>query len=241
MIALSLNRVGTIPVLDMSYYTPPVYVFGVLEVNIAIVAACIPIFWPVITGLAANKIFVLNEVDVQVEEASRSSSFGSGRGMPLVPQGTWEDDGTDPFGKTDPYVAAEPNDPYGGRTSRVSVATKTYDRSASQGSHRHQKSNASSIGRHVGLEFGRRRSSDSLHGLQRTPSNGGTSLKGNLTREQSTDYFLEMDKEMSAGKTTTTVARTEIPIDHIRAFHHNDERQQHQQNQQQNHQQQPRS
>ncbi len=216
MIALTSNRAGTVPILDMSYFTPPIYIFGVLEVNIAIVAACIPIFWPVITGLAANKIFVMNEVDIQVEQVSRRSSFGSGRGVHLAPQGTWEDDGTDPFGKTDPYQS---NDPYGGRTSRLSLVPKAYDRSTSQGSHRHQKSNASSLGRHMGLEFGRRRSSEeSLRCLQRSNSRGNGSINGSDNQEITADYFLEMDKDIAGGKTTTTVARTEMPIDHIQAL-----------------------
>ncbi|CAO2647500.1 Nn.00g084220.m01.CDS01 [Neocucurbitaria sp. VM-36] len=205
IIALSVNRAGTVPVIDMSYYTPAIYIFGVLEVNIAIVAASIPIFWPIIATLAANKIFVVNEIEIHIEEASRSS-FGSGHGINLADQSTWnKDDGKD---------ASE------GYTGKLSAVAKTYERVASRSKHQHKPSNASSVGRTLGLDFGHRSSQESQRCLHRTASNDVGGSKGSLTRgeQDDCDWFLEMDKEVAGGRTTTTVERTEIPFEHIRAF-----------------------
>lgn len=71
MIALSITRAGTVPILDMTYHTPAVYLFSILEVNLAIMLASIPIFWPVVLSLAislaSNKILVVNEIEVRTE------------------------------------------------------------------------------------------------------------------------------------------------------------------------------
>ena len=80
MIAMSVNKAGTEPVLDMSFHTPIVYIFAVLEVNFAIITASIPIFWPAIATLASNKIFVVNEVQIHVEHVTRNDSFDSNAG-----------------------------------------------------------------------------------------------------------------------------------------------------------------
>jgi hypothetical protein len=73
MVSLAVNKAGTVPILDMSFHVPTVYIFSVLEVNIAIIAASIPIFWPVIVTLATNKIWVVNEIEIRVENNSRNS------------------------------------------------------------------------------------------------------------------------------------------------------------------------
>lgn len=72
----------------MSYHVPTVYIFSVLEVNIAIIAASIPIFWPVIVTLATNKIWVVNEIEIRVENNSRNSLSSSGE-IGLSDQGSW--------------------------------------------------------------------------------------------------------------------------------------------------------
>ena len=206
MISLTLNRAGTVPILDMTFYAPPIYVFGVLEINIAIIAACVPVFWPVITGLAVNKIFVLREINVRVEDASRSSSAASMHDVVLTPQGTWKDDGIDPFGKTDPYKDIE------GRTSRVSVVPKVYDRANSRSSNRPH------------MHFTRTRSSeDSLQYLnKRTSQDDNVTMhgvsSGELSREPSKDYFRELEREINGGQTVTTVQRARIPLQEIRAY-----------------------
>lgn len=189
----------------MSYYTPIIYIFGVLEVNTAIIAASIPIFWPVIATLAGNKIFVVNEIEIHIEEASRSS-FGSGHGINLEDQGAWKkDDGKD---ASDGYK------------NKLSAVAKTYERVASKSKHLHKQSNASSVGRPLGADLGHRSSQDSQRCLHRTTSNEAGGSKGSLTRSERDDahWFLEMDKEIAGGRTTTTVERTGIPFDHIKAI-----------------------
>lgn len=186
--------------MDMTFHAPFIFIFGVLEVNIAIVAASTPIFWPIIVTLSANKIFVVNEVDVRVEAASRSS-FGSGRGITLADQASWRKDAGED--------AVE-------RTDQISVVTKTFDRN----DYRHKKSNSSLRGRALGLDFGYRASQDSQRCLQPMTSNENSSSKGSLRGPEGDDYdwFLELNKEMAGGRTTTTVERAEIPVEHIKAF-----------------------
>ncbi|KAF9697761.1 hypothetical protein EKO04_004531 [Ascochyta lentis] len=95
MIALCINRAGTVPILDMSYHTPVVYIFSVLEVNIAILCASIPVFWPIISSFAANKILVVNEIVVHVEECPKASLDGQ-PGIGLAEQGAWKSPPTSP-------------------------------------------------------------------------------------------------------------------------------------------------
>jgi hypothetical protein len=95
MISLVVNRAGSVPVVDMSYHTPTVYIFSILEVNIAILCASIPIFWPMIASFTSNKILVVNEISVLVEEYPKSSLDGE-PGIGLAEQGAWRyDDGKD--------------------------------------------------------------------------------------------------------------------------------------------------
>ncbi|KAH7397476.1 hypothetical protein BKA66DRAFT_408770 [Pyrenochaeta sp. MPI-SDFR-AT-0127] len=197
MIALSFNRIGTIPVMDMTYYTPFIFIFGVLEINVAIIAASVPIFWPVIVTLAANKIFVLNEVDVHVEEAPRSS-FGSGPAIGLADQGTWSKDNV--------------GDAFGGRTDEISIMPKTYDRTP----HRHKPSISSLRGRTIAMDFGHRSSQESQRCLHRTASTENANSPGGESDDY--DWFLELNKEIAGGWTTTTVERAKVPVEHIKAF-----------------------
>lgn len=200
MIALSVSRAGTVPIIDMSFHIPLVYIFGVLEVNIAIIAASIPIFWPVIVTLAGNKIFVLNEVEIHVEEASRSS-FNSERDIGLIDQAAWKDSNRDDAGRTS-----------------LSVLARTYNRTTSSPGHRYKHSNTSSLGRTLGLDFGHRCSSDSQRRLNRTPTDERGCSKGSLARTDPDDWFLEVDKQLAGGRTTTTVQKADVPIEHIKAF-----------------------
>jgi hypothetical protein len=47
-----------------------VYICSVLEVNVAILVASIPIFWPLVEKFAANKILVVNEIEVRTSRRS---------------------------------------------------------------------------------------------------------------------------------------------------------------------------
>lgn len=82
LISLSIRRLGTVPVFDPTFATPLAYVTSVLEVNMAIICASIPIFWPLVTAtLGMNKILVVNEIVV------RTDSCDSTRGVGLGEQG----------------------------------------------------------------------------------------------------------------------------------------------------------
>lgn len=67
LFCLTINRAGTYPVFDPSWYAPPIFIFSSLEVETAILCASIPIFWPIFKGLSRNKIFVTHEVEVRTE------------------------------------------------------------------------------------------------------------------------------------------------------------------------------
>jgi hypothetical protein len=107
LVSLSIKRAGTTPVFDPSFATPTVYVFSVLEVNIAILTASIPIFWPLVTSFAANKILVVNEIEVRTDRrgsAGNALETGGLRGNVAV------------------GVPGLEMDAGGGRTSRMSVS-----------------------------------------------------------------------------------------------------------------------
>ncbi|KAL6709933.1 hypothetical protein ACN47E_000718 [Coniothyrium glycines] len=193
MIALSIKRAGTIPIPDMTYYTPIIYIFGVLEVNIAIIAASIPTFWPAIAKFATNRIFVVNEVVIQVESAPRES-FTS-----------------------DSAIVHDGKDVYAGPLSNnYSGVTRTVSNFKDQYFHQTKPSNTSSSARTIALDLGRRASQDSQRKLYHTTSSenrSSTSLSGN----EEEDWFRELDK-INNGKTTTTIERTAIPLEHIKAL-----------------------
>ncbi|ORX92793.1 hypothetical protein BCR34DRAFT_500434 [Clohesyomyces aquaticus] len=80
MFVLSQNRAGTVPIFDPTFAAPAVFIFSVLEVNIAILCASIPIFWPYVSSLAANKILVVNEIEVRTSRRESSHFDGLERG-----------------------------------------------------------------------------------------------------------------------------------------------------------------
>jgi hypothetical protein len=53
--------------LDTTWYTPITIIWAVLEVNIAVIIASIPTFWPVLE-MGWGKIYVVNEVVVKTEK-----------------------------------------------------------------------------------------------------------------------------------------------------------------------------
>ncbi|KAL7775548.1 hypothetical protein CFE70_009391 [Pyrenophora teres f. teres 0-1] len=196
MIAMSITRAGTVPVLDMTFHTPIIYIFAVLEVNFAIITASIPIFWPVIATLAANKIFVVNEVEIHVEHVTRNDSLDS-KGISL---GDRKGSG------------ASTDNKLGHLTTIADRGTRKSSEKLSTGQHQHQTNNASTA-RSMGMGLTGRTSQESSQHLYRIPNQSSRSL----TRSESDDWFTEMDRANSRGQTTTTVATTEIPLEHIKA------------------------
>ncbi|EKG17225.1 hypothetical protein MPH_05560 [Macrophomina phaseolina MS6] len=61
------TRAGTYPVADPTWLAPTSVILSCLEVDVAILCASIPIFWPLISALTFGKIFVVDEVIVQTE------------------------------------------------------------------------------------------------------------------------------------------------------------------------------
>jgi hypothetical protein len=182
----------------MTYYTPIVFLLGVLEVNIAILAASLPIFWPVIATLATNKIFVVNEIEINVEHVSHRGSFDSTRAISLTDR--------KPSSTT--------------QASKRGVVTTTFEDStpkstekhASPHLHQHSRSNASSIGR---WGLGSRPSQDSQRHLYTVESDENVSSKS-LSRSEGDDWFLDMDKVNPGGTSTTRVEGTNVPFEHVR-------------------------
>lgn len=73
------TRAGTYPVADPTWLAPTSIVLSCLEVDVAILCASIPIFWPLISALTFGKIFVVDEVIVQTESRleERPATAGS--------------------------------------------------------------------------------------------------------------------------------------------------------------------
>ncbi|KAJ4299100.1 hypothetical protein N0V90_004344 [Kalmusia sp. IMI 367209] len=221
VIALSIRRIGTVPVFDPSYATPTVYIFSALEVNMAILTASIPIFWPLVTSLAANKILIVNEIEIRTERidenyalADQGKSFG-GIGEDEVPDG---------------------------RTSRMSVFGKSdHDRLHRNNSrltrNKHKITHSNSSDKDLGIQIGRRSSSESQRKLNLTHQTSERSFSSFTKLEDSPDMtharyqnkFMQdwavPDFDSGAPKGgaseqmfTASVERAEIPYDHIRAL-----------------------
>ena len=217
IIALAINRAGTVPIVDMSYHTPIIYIFAILEVNFAIITASIPIFWPVIATLASNKIFVVNEVEIHVEHVTRSDSLDSKAGISL---GDRKGSGTGGHNKLG--VTTTLSD-LGPRKSSEKLSIRSHQHKTSNASTARsmeidfsggrKPSDASSMRGTMGMDLTGRTSQESSQHLYRIPNHSSKSL----TRSESDDWFTEMDRANSRGQTTTTVATTEIPLEHIKA------------------------
>jgi hypothetical protein len=221
MVAMSVNKAGTKPILDMSFHTPVVYIFAVLEVNFAIITASVPIFWPAIATLASNKIFVVNEVQIHVEHVTRNDSFDSAGGISLSDRKITSSGGDSKMG-----VVTTISDRIPRKSGEKSSATNHH--------HRHKPSTASSVGpttgfgggrkpstassvgRTMGMDLAGRPSQESSRHLYRIPSNENRSSKS-LTQSEGDDWFMEMDRATSRGQVTTTVEKTSIPFEHIKA------------------------
>jgi hypothetical protein len=219
MIVMSINKAGTVPILDMSYHTPIVYIFAVLEVNFAIITASVPIFWPAIATLASNKIFVVKEVQIHIEHVTRNDSFDSNGGISLSDRKIALSGGEGKLGVVTtisdqkprksgekPYTANQDHEP--------STASSAGPNLGFRGGRK--PSTASSVGRTMGMDLGGRPSQESSRHLYLTPSNENRSSKS-LTQSEADDWFMEMDRANSRGQVTTTVEKTSIPFEHIKA------------------------
>jgi hypothetical protein len=241
MIALSIKRAGTVPVFDPSYSTPAIYIFSALEINIGIMIASIPIFWPLVASLAANKILVVNEIEVRNDRRDSQN-------VALAEQGATE------FSRI-PDLDFDMDK--GGRTSRMSVVVTGKEtgvpgklaRSASKLTksssrlHKSKPSNSSS-NKDIELSLSRvsqesqqnlnlstKTSNNSLSLTSSSPPENKSSMdlrNGSVTHYQDRyvqDWVVpgfETPRGVGLGLTgtgnSTTVERAEIPFDHIRAL-----------------------
>jgi len=184
IVALLNHRLGTYPILDITFYTPLVYLFGLLEVNIALIAASIPIFWPLLLTFASKDILVVNEIEIHVESASRKSSL-SGMGT-----------------KVD-----EVHDSSGRRERQMTITSKSVDRKRSRSSHRRRQSEVSTLGK----GFGHRPSQDSTRGLNLSKTSERASSKSSLNNDDE-GWTEELDR-IYAVKRTATAKASHIPLE----------------------------
>jgi len=229
VIALSYRRVGTVPVFDVTFYTATVYIFSVLEIDVAILCASIPIFWPLVASFASNKILIVNEIEVRTER--RSEAIGLA------------EHGQAGFGEMDFD---------GGRTSRMSVLASTKSdmekvhgsnlRTQRSMSRQHrQKPSTASLHKGVGISIGSRPSQDSMRDLnpRRSPSLSQKTSNGSFTVSTNTQgsalapssdntHARYADKYMQQWAVPdfdsrapvvmpASPERAQIPFDHIRA------------------------
>jgi hypothetical protein len=194
MIALCINRAGTVPVIDMTYYTPVVYIFSVLEVNIAILCASIPIFWPMISSFASNKILVVNEIVVHVEEYPKTSMDGQS-GIGLADQAAFKSPPESPG-------AVQQQQP-----SRLSTIARSFDRRPSRDSPNHRSKG--SIASTVGKTFSRTDNHRTARSSQESQYNlyKATSQETGSVSKSDYDWFADLDLDC-AGKRTTTKVET---------------------------------
>jgi hypothetical protein len=168
-----------------------VYIFSVLEVNIAILVASIPIFWPMINSFATNKILVVNEIVVHVEQYPKTSLDGE-PGIGLAEQAAFKSPPESPGATPPPH------------TSYLSNIAHKFDRRPSRDAHppltkhRSKGSVASSVSQPLPRsEVHIRASHESQRILYKTASHESAALdKGDY------DWFAELDKDV--GKRTTT-------------------------------------
>ncbi|KAL1591956.1 hypothetical protein SLS60_011548 [Paraconiothyrium brasiliense] len=219
VVSLSIKRIGTVPVFDPSWYTPTVYIFSILELNMAILTASIPIFWPLVASLAANKILIVNEIEIRTERIDNSFALSEqGKGFA----------GVDESGD--------------GRTSRISVLGKNdtdklhrNNSRLTRNKHHHKPSHSDSSDKELGLDIGPRSSHDSQRKLNLTHQTSGNSFgsgrledsidmtharyQNKFTQDWAVPDFDRPPKRDGEERMfTTSVERAEVPYDHIRAL-----------------------
>ncbi|EOD50986.1 putative integral membrane protein [Neofusicoccum parvum UCRNP2] len=71
------SKAGTYPTVDPPWYAPPIILMSVLEVNLAILTASMPIFWPYLASIGTSGIKVMQEVIVRSEPRKNYFTTGS--------------------------------------------------------------------------------------------------------------------------------------------------------------------
>lgn len=180
--------------------------FSVLEVNIAILCASIPTFWPMISSFATNKILVVNEIVVHVEEYSKTSLDGR-PGIGLAEQGAWKSPPESPT-------------PFTNQTSRLGTIARTFDRRLSKdcapkAKHERTSSAALSIGRTLSrneITHAAPRSSQDSHCILYNKISPRTSRSASLAKSDD-DWFAGQDRDSVRTGTTTKIEKGDNPSD----------------------------
>lgn len=108
------NKVGTYPTLDPSFYTATATVLSSLEVSLAITAASLPVFWPMLK-INWSAIFVTTEVHVTEEARTERDRGMAGGGYAMS---GWKDTKTSRWeGNVEPWTG-------GGKVSTVPLVTR---------------------------------------------------------------------------------------------------------------------
>ncbi|KAI8934116.1 hypothetical protein NX059_008875 [Plenodomus lindquistii] len=68
------TRAGTSPYIDFTWWSPTIIILACLEIDLAIICASMPIFWPVLQK-SLSAIFVSFEIEI-VEERVSSERYG---------------------------------------------------------------------------------------------------------------------------------------------------------------------
>lgn len=95
---------------DPTWLAPTSFILSCLEVDVAILCASVPVFWPIISALTVGKIFVVDEVIVRsedrLERLERVSTAGSETELRSFQSNTSDSGGAPDHGKhyKDPYV-----------------------------------------------------------------------------------------------------------------------------------------
>lgn len=187
----------------------------------AILTASIPIFWPLVTSFAANKILIVNEIEIRTERIDNNFALSEqGKGF----AGVGDDDVPE------------------GRTSRISVMGKSPDKlhrnnsRLTRAKHHHKPSHSDSSDKELSIDIGHRASHESQRNLNlshQTSSNsfGSGQLEDSpdLTHARYQNKFVQdwavpdfdRPKAGRGGEErvfTTSVERAQVPFDHLRAL-----------------------
>lgn len=73
------TRATTYPCFDPTWYGATPIVLATLEVDVAVVCAALPVFWPVLCNMHLNQILVTREVKVTLEDRRRSTEGAMAR------------------------------------------------------------------------------------------------------------------------------------------------------------------
>jgi hypothetical protein len=174
----------------------------------AIITASIPIFWPLVTSLALNKILIVNEIEIRTERVDNN-------GFALADQG-----------KSFAGIGEEeiPN----GRASRISVYGKS-----EMGRNKHSPTHSESSDKAVGNDLGHRQSHESQRKLNLSHQSSGRSFSSDSKSGSDGQYHdkyvadwtgpgFDADgrkvNSPSDAVFMTSADRAEIPYDHIRVW-----------------------